>query len=226
MAYGAEISGQSVGNWDGFILNSTIQDLRSYVPVVISTTAVTVGSQYPSYTLGDLLFARPHDGAGTIYTDFRNPSQPVAKGESQQYVLMRPTGTSISSNANGTNYGLQILNSAGDTIYDSRKSSGGFNIKATVGARSMSGTTGYPTYIPVDHSTNLMYGSAASTTYVLMNGTAYYTIGPMDIYEGIYFKPLTTNIYWSGKWYFSFGSNNASYGGLKNSGEIIIGDII
>ncbi len=224
MAYGAVINGQAVGNWDGFILDSTILDLRSYVVVLVSTTAVAVGGQYPSYTLGDLIFARPDDGAGTIYTDFRNPSTPLAKGEAQQYVLMRPTGASISSTANGTNFGLQVLDTSGNIIYDSRKSTSGLNIKATIGYRSMNGTD-TANSIAADHSSNLMYGSAASTTYVLMNGTSFYTIGPMDIYEGIYFKGSTTNIYWSGHWYFSWG-NEVSRGPMKNSGEIIIGDII
>ena len=224
--YGLKVNGATVGNWDGFVINSDINTLRFLTVVHTSTTAVTAGNTYPGggsttgdYQTGDVVLARPDGGYGIIYTDFRDASEPIVRGSSQQYVLLRPQ-TNTAGSANGTTYGLLVKDSSGNVQYDSRTTVSGLDIKATKGFNSAPGNyTG-------GQSGDLLYTARTNSTYCLMNISTYYTIGPMDIRQGYLFPQSTTDIYWRGYSYFSWGSNNSSQGAMPNFGEIIIGDTV
>ena len=218
MSYGIKVYGAAVGNWDGFVISSEINSLRFLTVVHTSTTAVTAGNTYPSYSAGDIVMARPSAGYGLIYTDFRTTT-PIVRGSSQQYVLLRPQ-TNTAGSANGTDYGLLVKDSSGNTQYDSRTTLSGLDIKATKGFNSLPGS-----YTP-QQPANLIYNARTDSTYCLMNQSAYYTIGPVDIRQGYDYKQNTTDIYWSGYGIFSWGSNNTSTWAMSNWGEIIIGDTI
>ena len=219
MSYGIKVYGAAVGNWDGFVISSEINSLRFLTVVHTSTTAVTAGNTYPNYSAGDIVMARPSAGYGTIYTDFRNASTPIVRSSAQQYVLLR-SQTNTAGSANGTDYGLLVKDSSGNVQYDSRTTLSGFDIKATKGFNTLPGSS------TPQQNANLIYNARTNSTYCLMNQTAYYTIGPIDIRQGYDYKQNSTDIYWSGFWEFNFGSNNTSSGPANNWGEIIVGDTI
>ena len=73
-----------------------------------------------AYTAGDLVFGRPQDNVARLDPDSR-PSIPIFKSNAH-YVCVRASND-LTSNVNGTTYGILIKNSAGTPVValDSRK---------------------------------------------------------------------------------------------------------
>ena len=103
MAYGLKVTGAN----DSFVLDSGISG-ATYMPVVQGDTSVSNGNSYANYTLGDIIYARPSSGTGTIFCNFTDPSSPTAVGD-QKFILLRPSATAPSTTQNGSRYGLIVL---------------------------------------------------------------------------------------------------------------------
>tara|TARA_B100000902_G_C27102749_1_gene809640 strand:+ start:268 stop:942 length:675 start_codon:yes stop_codon:yes gene_type:complete len=223
MAYGLEVTGPN----DSFVLDSGISG-ATYMPVVQGNTSVTNGSSYSNYTLGDIIYARPSTGAGTIFCNFTNPSSPTAVND-QHFILLRPSATAPSTTQNGSTYGLKVLDevvsSSQAVMYDSRHTASGFDIKASKGLHSCPGGVSGYNGTPTASNANKVYDSYGSNTYAMMNGMASLTQGFMKIYLGYNFKAGTTIVYWAG-WYQYSGWGQSGFGGLSNFATLMVGDLI
>ena len=229
MGYGLEITGEN----DGFIFDSGISGAR-YMPVVKVNGTASVDGTYTDYALGDLIFAKPSAGTGKIFTDFRDPSSPKVgdangQGVAQTYILARPSaggGTQV-TNANGSTYGLQILDTDGSTVmFDSRQTSNGFDIKATKGYGSCAGGYNVDAVHSSYPSSEQIYTSYSSSTYILMNNSYSHDFGMFESHIGYDFKSGGTIIYFIGWWFLNAGGGATQYGALSNSSEIVVGDLI
>tara|TARA_B100000902_G_scaffold133017_1_gene131556 strand:- start:330 stop:1016 length:687 start_codon:yes stop_codon:yes gene_type:complete len=227
MAYGLEVTGPN----DSFVIDSTISG-ATYMPVVKGDGTVSNGSSYSDYTLGDIIYARPSTGSGTIFCDFTNPSSPTAVGD-QNFILLRSSATAPSTTQNGSAYGLQVLDevvTVGGTstqavMYDSRQTANGFTIKASKGIGDCPGGVSGYNGTPTESNANKVYTSFGSSTYAMMNGMASLTQGYMKLYLGYNFKAGTTIIYWAG-WYQYSGFGETGFGPLANFGTLMVGDLI
>lgn len=213
MAYGLQITGAN----NTFTIDSELPTV-GFLPVVVNNGSVNAFQTYGGYALGDLIFARPASGGSLVTADFRNPSSPKA-GENQDFILLRSSGTSgLGTSNNGSAYGLQVKNAAGDIAYDSRHTASGFNIKAVKGFDTLDGGSATNTL-----SGNLIYNAASSATYALVNGCFNHDYGTVDAKVGYHFSG--SSIYFVGFWNFSWGGASQT-GDLINFDERIVGDLI
>jgi|TARA_B100001094_G_scaffold162911_1_gene157686 hypothetical protein len=223
MAYGLEVTGPN----DSFVLDSGISG-ATYMPVVQGNTSVTNGNSYSNYTLGDIIYARPSTGTGTIFCNFTNPSSPTAVGD-QNFVLLRTSSSAPSTSQNSSTYGLRVLDTvvggSQAVMYDSRQTASGFDIKSSKGIGDCPGGVSGYNGTPTASNANKVYDSYGSTTYAMMNGMASLTQGFMQIYLGYNFKPGTTIIYWAG-WYQYSGWGQSGFGALSNFATLMVGDLI
>ena len=219
MAYGLSIEGAN----NSFVFDSTIAGATA-MPVIQGSTSATSGQSYSGYTAGDLIFAKPASGVTVISSDWSSTT-PKADGN-QEFILLRPSDTAgLSTNQNGSTYGLQIFDADGTTVmYDSRHTSSGLDIKAGAG-------TGFPgggafsggSFVPDTSSSNLVYASANANTYALMSTGYSRVMGFITVKIGYNFS--STNIHYVGYYHYS-GYGSSGQGGLPSSSQMIIGDLV
>ena len=215
MAYGLQIDGAN----NTFTADTTLPTV-GFLPVVVNNGTVNAWQTYGGYQLGDLIFARP-DGGTLVTADFRYPSSPKA-GENQDFILLRSSGTSgLAVNNNGSAYGLQVYNNASPTpglAYDSRHAARGFAIKAVKGFDTLDGGLSNNT-----SSGNLIYSSASSSTYALVNGCFNHDYGAVEAKIGYHFSG--SNIYFVGWWSFQWDGVPQT-AELINFDDRIVGDLL
>tara|TARA_B100000029_G_scaffold491296_1_gene551258 strand:+ start:532 stop:1308 length:777 start_codon:yes stop_codon:yes gene_type:complete len=192
MGYGIKIDGKDSAGGDFYVIDSdtasteflgvsngglytNASDGRSSITSasIASPTSVT-GWDNTQSTAKQFLFARPADSGAELL--FNGSTQAMVPCE---YVIVSPISntTYLGSNVNGT-YGIQVKNSSGNLIFDSRKVNRGFEIKKSLETNAMNGgeyfdTTGY-------RNGNLVYDGSSLTlaqwrnTYVSIIGSHYY----------------------------------------------------
>ena len=128
--YGIQVNG--VG--DIFQIDSDTTSTK-YLATKQNATTVTNGttgfiemqSGHFDQSKGDIVFARPSTLSGTFSSDFEH--NPPRFNVVASYVVLRPSTDATHTNVNGTNYGIQVKNTVGDVIYDSRQSVSGMDIQ-------------------------------------------------------------------------------------------------
>ena len=242
MGYGLKITGPN----EQFILDSDLPGARHLAIVsgpVESNLGTSYSGAYAGFQTGDLVFARPKDGAGKIFADFTtattlNPPKISGRnndfhGENQKYFIVRPSANSGHSlNQNSSTYGLRVLDANGnDVMYDSRQTSKNIDIQAVKGYFSCNGG-GTGTSRNDTDNTNIIYGSKTSDTYACMNpcntyNTTYLGINH-NLFQGYDFEG--NNVRYVG-WYRITYANAGPFSGattfpMKNWAELIVGDLV
>ena len=159
----------------------------------------------PGYdaTEPQLVFARPYDNTNEMY--FNGDLQALTNVKTAVLTPIDDT-SSFSSTVNGDNYGLQVLNSAEEIIFDSRLIDKGFEIQKAYDREKLTGgkyantqgDIGDPATAPnFKHDTNLVYdGSALSeeqwkNTYVSINASHFNddaSTTNLAVFGGFYFE--------------------------------------
>ena len=84
---------------------------------------------------GDILLAKPNVVTSTsFFSNFRDPTD-IEFNVAFKYIVLKPTNsTNAATNLNGSNYGIQVNNSAGTPIkiFDSRSFASGIDVKTVV----------------------------------------------------------------------------------------------
>tara|TARA_B100001939_G_C16927203_1_gene612275 strand:- start:990 stop:1691 length:702 start_codon:yes stop_codon:yes gene_type:complete len=140
MTYGLEVD----GNVNQVQINSTSGNacLVTYENFSLNAGQRTVGSKSPTaLDAQDILFARPTTTTGTsqLYnrwgastggqanTQYASTKYQIVPSVAANFVRTRGSGA-VSGISDGTNYGLQVFDSSGNAILDTRNTSGIFDI--------------------------------------------------------------------------------------------------
>ena len=92
-----------------------------------TTGFIEMQSGHFDQSKGDIVFARPSTVSGTFSSDFEH--NPPRFNTPASYVVLRPSTDATHTNVNGTDYGIQVKNTAQQVIYDSRQSVSGMDIQ-------------------------------------------------------------------------------------------------
>ena len=238
MGYGLKITGPN----EQFIIDSSIGGAQHLAivsgPYSSTQSNLAYEEAYTDFQAGDLVFAKPADGAGKIFENFSNPSAPKNSGrntsyhgEDQTYFIIRPSANSGHSlNQNSSTFGLRVLDTDGSTVmYDSRQTSKNINIVAVKGSLQCvgggTGTSGNDT-----ESSNVIYGSKTSNTYACMNPSHTYanTISGVTVegFRGFDFEGTNVRyVGWSRNYYTFFQGGGTTFS-IRNIAELIVGDLV
>ena len=114
MAYGMKIEGV-----DGIYQIDGSTSSTSYLQITHNATGTSVSG----FDAGDIVFARPTSGSGRFCSNFQ--VSPPTFNVQAEYLVLKPSNSSNLITETGLDYGLQIKNTAGVVIYDSRNCIGG-----------------------------------------------------------------------------------------------------
>tara|TARA_B110000285_G_scaffold188721_1_gene215007 strand:+ start:886 stop:1515 length:630 start_codon:yes stop_codon:yes gene_type:complete len=208
MAYGIQITGANNIEQIDSTLTSTAQF------VVVSGGVTTTDNQaIGGFTAGDFLIGRPTSGSGVFGADLQ-PSPPTLSKPGTYKVLRAVSVSTVSSTANGSNYGLVIYKADGTTrVFDSRASQNGFSVDKIWHKASLAGGDQVPSRI----TTNNEVGALTTSTMVGLNGG----FGSINQF---YFDSSSSKVYFHS--YLAFGG----FGGLGNQAlanlsEVLIGEL-
>lgn len=178
------------------------------------------GTSTTNMAAGNFLRLIPDYANGTAY--FTQPASIIVLEITDRAVANDSGGD---SNVNGTSYGLQITNSAGAIIIDSRKFNKAMEfIQITDPGLyyGMAQTSDGPIE-PASPNTNVVYSAGNTTTlakaYMMMNGSRYLTAISQSSF---YYDYANSKIYYEG--YIDLGVMGGTQP-LTNSGSIVIGNI-
>ena len=252
MAYGIKVIGKDTAANEYDVIDSTTTGTQSLGPAPNAgglytngssdlRTAISASQASPTaiqnFTSGDIVFARPADNVGQLNVN-TIPSTPEFQVNGF-YVNLR-VAASLTSNVNGTVYGLQINNSAGTpiTILDSRKISSTLEILKSYEADAFTGGK-YADYDADDLADNLVWDGSSQTaaqfknTYVSIQNSHCYTFtednttGEVKV-GSYYFDHSNQKIYYVG--YFEteidvpVGESITDFGKRPNLGNVLVGE--
>lgn len=198
-----------------------------------NNTITLTSSQAGTWDVNDPL---SYTTTGTAIGGLGNGSTYYVKTKSGNAISL--SGTSGGSEINLTGYGAGTVHRftgqtatatavlGYSTMYDSRHTAAGINVKASKGHGSCpGGITGGYYGSPTESTANQIYTSYTSDTYALMNGMQSYTQGFMQIFLGYNFKASSTIVYWAGYFRYS-GWGQSGQGALPNFATLMVGDLI
>ena len=197
----------------------------------------------------DLVFAKPRysDGTQTSYVLYRYQGTSIKFFQNDvSYIVLKRTAA-VSGTAPGQgNYGIQVTNSGGTLIYDSRKSNSGVKITGIHAKASLGGgyqfndgsgsgtsyqTTGNGLPSQSGSRTNILQSGSIGNTYVSIGGG--YTDGLGSSTNSInvnqfYYDFGNSRILFIGsiRFYIGFPVNRNITVDRENSGEILRGELI
>lgn len=178
------------------------------------------GTSTTNMAAGNFLRLIPDYANGTAY--FTQPASIIVLEITDRAVANDSGGD---SNVNGTSYGLQITNSAGAIIIDSRKFNKAMEfIQITDPGYyyGMAQTSDGPIE-PASPNTNVVYNAGNTTTlskaYMMLNGSRYLTAISQSSF---YYDYANSKIYYEG--YIDLGVMGGTQP-LTNGGSIVIGNI-
>jgi len=219
MTYGINATGAN----NTYQLNSTLTSTVHFAMINQGTTTGSNG-QIAGYTQGDLIVGRPTSGSGGFGASMG--SSPPTLNVAGTYKVLRPMTNSTATNLNGSDYGVQIKNAAGNVMFDSRSFSNGFGIKKIFAKNALAGGYNYYGAVPTG---NIVYTSASSSdynsTFVSLNGG--YWGGTTGAFNAYYFDSSTG----TGRVLFSSFIDFGGFLGLgtvpiANFSELLVGDFI
>ena len=195
----------------------------------------------------DLVFAKPRysDGTQTSYVLYRYDGTSITFFQNDvSYIMLKRTAALTAANTNvlGGDYGVQVKNSNGVIIYDSRKTTSALKITGTHARASLGGGyqfnngSGTPSYQTTGNGlpsqsgsrTNIMQSGSIGNTYVSLGG---------GFSSGLGAATNTINI---NQFYYDFGNSRILFMGTirfpflqstiivdrENTGEILRGELV
>jgi len=219
MTYGINATGAN----NTYQLNSTLTSTVHFAMINQGTTTGSNG-QVAGFSAGDLLVGRPTSGSGGFGASMQ--SSPPTLNVAGTYKVLRPMTNSTATNLNGSNYGVQVKNAAGNVMFDSRSFTNGFGIKKIFAKNALSG--GY-NYYGQNPTGNIVHTSTSSndydSTFVSLNGS--YWGGTSAAFNAFYFDSSTG----TGRVLFSSFIDFGGFLGLgtipiANFSELLVGDFI
>ena len=199
----------------------------------------------------DLVFAKPRysDGTQTSYVLYRYQGTSIKFFQNDvSYIILKRTAalTAASTNVLGGDYGVQVKNTNGVIIYDSRKTTSGLKITGIHAKASLGGgyqfnngsgsgtsyqTTGNGLASQSGSRTNILQSGSIGNTYVSLAGG--YTDGLGSITNStnvnqFYYDFGNSRILFMGsiRFFFGFPVNNNVVFDRENSGDILRGELI
>jgi len=228
MAYGLQVTGKDTAGNSFYVVDTTTTSTTYLAPVTggihdgstdnrnVQTGTENSGAGTIGWSAGKLAFARPIDTEDDLQFNQNRTSR-----YNCHYSICEAI-SGLSSNVNGSSYGLKVFNAANVpiVIFDSRKTDSGVEILAAYEKAAFSG--GYQVYTSV----NLVWdGSSSQTatefknTYVTVVGSSYYYEDPVEVViNGFYFDHANRKIYYRGY--------NMGYGvtAIPNVAAILVGE--
>ncbi len=251
MSYGLEIIGKDSAGKDYIVLDSTDVSTRSLAPAPnggglftnSSDNRASITGSFASptalpgsgYTAGDLVFARAQDNVARLDTDTR-PSIPTFKSNAH-YVSLRASND-LTSNVNGSDFGLLVKNSAGTPIVvlDSRKINSTVEVLKSYDKGSFPGGD-YDATNSAYLAANLVWDGTSQTTaefkntYVTIGSSFSWATNDSGVQEtfrtgNFYFNHSARKIYYVGYYQIAvtLGFGFSQFLAASNAGQIVVGE--
>ena len=248
--YGIQVDGnQGIFQIDSETTSTKYLATKQNATTTTSGSFIVMQSGHFDQSKGDIVFARPSTVSGTFSSHFG--STPPRFNVHASYVVLRPSTDTTHTNVNGTDYGIQVKNTAGDVIFDSRQSVSGMDIQKiflhnTLVGGDQPNTFGWinaaqnPPVLDAGatiggvHYPKLMYtGNSTdwSKTYVSVNGgrhTGSIASGSSGvssdnsyIFNGFYFDSTNYKIYFQA--FMRYAGTIIGNVGFSNFGAIMVG---